>query len=91
MALLDLLGRRWSMRIIWELRDQPLGFRELQAACGGMSPSVLNLRLSELHKALIVQADRDGRYQLSPRGRELLKLFAPLNRWAESWAKAKTR
>ena len=21
MALLDLLGRRWSLRIIWELRD----------------------------------------------------------------------
>jgi DNA-binding HxlR family transcriptional regulator len=89
MALLDLLGRRWTMRIIWELREQPLGFREMQAACGGMSPSVLNLRLTELQKALIVQAEREGRYTLSPRGRQLLKLFAPLNRWSESWSKAK--
>ena len=23
MALLDLLGRRWTLRIIWELRDGP--------------------------------------------------------------------
>ena len=91
MALLDLLGRRWVMRIIWELRDEPCGFRELQAACGGMSPSVLNQRLEELRKALVVEADDDGRYGLSVRGRDLLKLFAPLNRWAESWAKASRR
>ena len=25
MALLDLLGRRWTLRIVWELRDGPLG------------------------------------------------------------------
>ena len=24
MALLDLLGRRWALRILWELRDGPL-------------------------------------------------------------------
>ena len=87
MRLLDLLGRRWLMRVIWELRGEPLGFRELQAACGGMSPSVLNQRLAELVKAQIAEAHKDGRYQLTARGKQLLKLFGPLNRWAESWAK----
>jgi DNA-binding HxlR family transcriptional regulator len=91
MALLDLLGRRWNMRIVWELRGDPLGFRELQAACDGMSPSVMNVRLTELGKAAIVEADADGRYTLSARGRQLLKLFDPLNRWAESWAKSTRR
>ena len=87
MRLLDLLGRRWIMRVIWELRGEPLGFRELQAACGGMSPSVLNQRLADLVKAQIAEAHKDGRYQLTTRGKQLLKLFAPLNRWAESWAR----
>ena len=88
MRLLDLLGRRWVMRVIWELRGEPLGFRDLQAACGGMSPSVLNHRLAELVKAQIAEAHEDGRYQLTARGKQLLKLFAPLGRWADSWAKA---
>ncbi len=88
MRLLDLLGRRWVMRVIWELRGDALGFRDLQAACGGMSPSVLNQRLGELQKALIVEAHKDGRYQLTTRGEQLLKLFGPLNRWAESWGRA---
>ena len=51
MALLDLLGRRWALRLIWELREGPLVFRALQARCG-VSPSVLNTRLAELREAL---------------------------------------
>ncbi len=33
MALLDLLGRRWMLRIIWELRNGPLTSRALRQAC----------------------------------------------------------
>ena len=55
MALLDLLGRRWSLRILWELREEPGGFRALQARCDSMSPSVLSQRLGELQEAEIVR------------------------------------
>jgi len=49
MAVLDLLGRRWALRILWELRNEPAAtFRELQTRCGGVSSSVLNQRLHEL-------------------------------------------
>ncbi|WP_372509512.1 winged helix-turn-helix transcriptional regulator [Streptomyces humicola] len=41
MAALDLLGRRWTLRILWELSQAPAGFRELQRRCEGMSSSVL--------------------------------------------------
>ena len=51
MALLDLLGRRWSLRILWELRDAPLTSRRLRAACDEASPTVLQARLSELRQA----------------------------------------
>lgn len=83
MALLDLLGRRAALRILWELRAAPLTFRALQDAAQ-TNPSVLNARLAELREADIVAHDGAG-YLLSARGRELLVRLAPLNAWAERW------
>ena len=60
MALLDLLGRRWALRVIWELRSDPLTFRALQEQCAGMSSSVLNARLRELRDAGAVEVRPDG-------------------------------
>jgi DNA-binding HxlR family transcriptional regulator len=87
MALLDLLGRRWALRILWELRDEPpLTFRELQTRSGGLSSSVLNDRLRELRAAGIVEAESAGGYRLSRDGRDLLQALAPLDAWAKRWA-----
>jgi DNA-binding HxlR family transcriptional regulator len=85
MALLDLLGRRWALRILWELRDGPVGFNELQQRCGGMSPSSLSQRLGELAAAGLVE-EQDGARVLTAEGRSLGAAFAPLNAWAERWA-----
>lgn len=85
MALLDLLGRRWSLRILWELRGGPLQFRPLQARCDEMSSSVLNQRLAELRAAGIV-IGAEGGYRLTGEGERLLEAFPPLNEWAERWA-----
>jgi len=81
----DLLGRRWALRVLWELREEHLGFRALQARCGGMSSSVLRDRLSELHGAELLHTDEAGRYGLSHHGRELLRALEPMARWAEQW------
>lgn len=86
MALLDLLGRRWSLRVLWELRDgETPTFRELQSRCGDVSSSVLTERLRELREAGIVTAGNRGGYQLSEHGRELLDALAPLDAWAKRW------
>jgi DNA-binding HxlR family transcriptional regulator len=85
MALLDLLGRRWALRVIWELREQPLSFRALQERCAGMSSSVLNQRLHELRAADVIEAGSDG-YRLTGEGRLLLAAYQPLDAWAERWA-----
>lgn len=87
MALLDLLGRRWNLRILWELRASPLKFRELQSACGDISPTVLNTRLAELREADIVGPGADG-YRLTEQGDALRAALMPLNQWAEDWAAA---
>jgi DNA-binding HxlR family transcriptional regulator len=86
MALLDLLGRRWTLRVIWELRDAPLVFRALQARCEGMSSSVLNQRLGELRAAGIVQPGGRG-YVLTAEGRRLLDALSPISAWADRWAR----
>ena len=86
MALLDLLGRRWSLRILWELAQEPAGFRALQARCDAMSPSVLAQRLAELETAGAVMRLATGDYALSAVGQDLMRLLAPLKTWAEGWA-----
>src|SRR5712691_5470318 len=81
MALLDLLGRRWMLRILWELRTEMLGFRILQERCDSMSPGVLSQRLTELQEAGIVGHDDNGDYTLTNEGKELLQALAPLQDW----------
>jgi DNA-binding HxlR family transcriptional regulator len=89
MALLDLLGRRWALRVLWELRDgQPATFRELQTRCGAVSSSVLNERLRELRDAAIVASKPGGGYLLTSAGNELLGALEPLDAWAKRWANA---
>jgi len=86
MALLELLGRRWSLRVLWELRDGPLAFRPLQAACGGLSPTVLNRRLAELRRAGVVDLEQGRGYALTTEGRALGEALLSLNGWANRWA-----
>jgi len=73
------------LRVIWELRDDPLLFRALQARCGDISSSVLNQRLKELRAAGVVELG-DGGYRLTTEGQRLLDVYPPLNAWAERWA-----
>jgi DNA-binding HxlR family transcriptional regulator len=86
MALLDLLGRRWAMGVLWNLsKGGPCTFRELQGRCETISPSVLNSRLKELRESGLVEHSREG-YQATARGQELYARLVPLGVWAKEWA-----
>src|SRR5215212_5793235 len=87
MSLLDLLGRRWSLRIIWELREDSMTSRALRTACDDASPTVLQARLSELREAGLVELLSGDGYRLTPLGRELMESFLPLHQFAERWSK----
>jgi DNA-binding HxlR family transcriptional regulator len=87
MALLDLLGRRWALRVLWELRDVALTFRALQDACGGTSPTVLNQRLKELRESGLVELGQPDGYALTPLGLELLASLMPLVEWSKRWGR----
>lgn len=84
MVVLDLLGRRTTLRILWELRWEPLTFRGLQDACE-TNARLLNTRLAELKDTGLVEHATGG-YRLSEQGRGLLVSLGPLFDWAQEWA-----
>jgi DNA-binding HxlR family transcriptional regulator len=86
MAAMDLLGRRWALRILWELRAGPSGARALRARCDNMSSSVLYDRLRDLAASGLVERTHDDRYVLTELGTGLGSALKPLDSWAESWA-----
>lgn len=86
MAALHLLSRRWVLRVIWELRHGPVGFRDMQARCDRMSPNTLSNRLAELRSAGIADRDASGDWELTPLGRRLRPALTELQRWSDEWA-----
>lgn len=85
MVALDALGRRGALRVLWELRGDPLTFRALQTACE-MNPGSLNTRLKEL-RALHIVDHSEGGYHLTKDGLSLTAALEPLQTWADRWAK----
>src|SRR5436190_23146371 len=87
MALLDLLGRRWTLRILWELREGPLTSRALRTACDEASPTVVQTRLTELREAGLIELVAGDGYRLNELANELNETFLPLHRFAERWSR----
>jgi DNA-binding HxlR family transcriptional regulator len=87
MAILALLGRRWALRILWELHQSgPHSFRTLQKLCGDISPTILNSRLKELREAGIVDLREGEGYFITQQGIALGRIIEQLNIWAKGWA-----
>lgn len=89
MALIDLLSKKWVLRILWELRQSPCTFRELQARCGDISPTMINKRVKELHEAQLLDKSPDRGYCLSDMGDEFIDLFTPIYQFSERWVEEK--
>jgi DNA-binding HxlR family transcriptional regulator len=90
MVLLDLLGRRWALRILYELRDAPLSFRALRTRCEEISPSVLNARIGELRDAGLVDLEEGEGYALTHWGAELGEQLMTLDGFARRWARRRS-
>ncbi len=87
MALLDLVGRRWTLRIVWELRSGPMTSRELRTACDEASPTVMQKRLDELRDAGFVDLKAGSGYSLTSLGTALIAAVQPLSSFADKWSK----
>lgn len=87
MALLDLLGRRWTLRILWELRERSLTSRALREACDHASPTIIQTRVAELRAADLLELNPSRGYGLTAAGRDLLEMLLPLHQFAERWSR----
>ena len=54
-AWLDLMEKKWNLRIVKELYKQTLGFNEIKKKIPGITQGVLSQRLDELQKNKIIQ------------------------------------
>lgn len=88
MAILDFLGRRWTLRIGWELQKGALPFRELQRRCEIGSPNILSARLREGEELGIFEKGPSGAYRLTPSGERLGGVLLDLDAWAKYWARS---
>ncbi len=82
-SALDLLGRRWALRLVWELRRSTLAFSELRRADWRSAPPFSPRGSASCVDAGVLERDGGRRYRLSGRGRELARVLYELNRWAE--------
>ena len=85
MVLLDVLGQKWTLRILWELNAGCISFRNLREKCDDISPTILNKRLKELRELGFVKLEDCG-FQLTSQGKELVDRFASLDEWANKWS-----
>ena len=93
----DLLGRRWSLTIVYASHSGAVRFNEFRQAVGDIPPHTLTARLGELEEAgLLERRVIDSRpprveYRLTERGRRLRIVVEALQRWARELAEVGSR
>ena len=87
----DLLGRRWTLAIVWAAAEAgAVRFNEFKMTLEGIPPRTLAARLAELEEAgVLVRVVFDTRpprveYQLTETGVRLRNVVEALNAWAAS-------
>lgn len=84
---MDVLGDRWALLVVRELRLGPRRYTDLAASLPGIGPTVLSQRLRELERAGVVRRAAlpppgvAKVYELTGWGAELEPVFAALARW----------
>lgn len=89
--LFERLECRYSLRVLWALRDgHPQTFRLLQDSVGGITPNTLNTRIKELREAGLLDHGSEG-YVLTAVGTDLLKRLADVQAFASRWASQRAK
>lgn len=83
---MDLLGQRWSLRILWELEPDQMGFLELRRRMDNCSSSMLSERLRLLQEAGVIEKNPSRTYELTYAGIRLCQALEPLWEWSQTWA-----
>ncbi len=90
--IISILSKKWNLLILRQLNENgKKRFNELLKEMSGVSSRTLSKRLAELKKANLITKTRfkeippKVEYSLTESGRELIKCFRFLDKWAEKW------
>jgi len=88
---LDLLGRRYSLSVLWALQQRsPRRFTDIKHDLG-VNPVTLSQRLTELQEAGVItrqafdEVPPRVEYALTEKGHDLLPLLEGLEQWADKY------
>ncbi|MBY6092667.1 winged helix-turn-helix transcriptional regulator [Maritimibacter alkaliphilus] len=86
----ELLCKRWTMLVIRELLDGPLGFNDIRSGVLLMSRSLLSARLVELEQSGLLRhisaaPGRRAGYELTEAGYALLPVVEAMGHWGQEW------
>ena len=88
---MELIGKRWTALIIYQLLDGPQRFNAIESALP-ISGRLLSERLKELEKEEIVERKMYSEvpirveYSLTEKGRSLEGAVREIEQWAQNWA-----
>ncbi len=88
--VLEIIGSKWNLFIIWSLKDGKLRFSELQRRMGDVNSKTITKHLRDLEENKIItrtvypEVPPRVEYALTPHGKAFLPVFNTIREWAES-------
>lgn len=89
-STLKMVGGRWKLILIWNLKDGPLRYKELHRSIPGISEKMLTQQLGILAKdGWVIKKDYQEipprtEYSLSPLGASFVPVLNQIYEWGES-------
>lgn len=89
--VVDIVGKKWNLIIIWHLRSQTLRFSELQAGLYGINPNTITKHLRSLEQHSIVtrtvyaEVPPRVEYSLTDQGRAILPIIEAMLQWGDAY------
>jgi DNA-binding HxlR family transcriptional regulator len=86
--LIDMIGGRWKVLLLWRLRDGTRRFNELRRSMPGVTQKMLTQQLRQLEsdglvsRKVFAEVPPRVEYKLTATGRELGSLLVTLANWA---------
>ena len=87
--LLDLLGGKWKVIILWHLQEGMLRFSELRKRMPSITQKMLTQQLRELEQKEMVlrkvyaEVPPRVEYQLTPKGKLIRPLLQEMHQWSK--------
>ena len=88
--VLNIIGSKWNLFIIWSLKDGTLRFSELQKRMGDVNSKTITKHLRDLEKNEIVtrsvypEVPPRVEYTLTEKGQAFLPVFEAIRKWGET-------